>query len=229
MRREILTEADHRRSKIFLSKIRGEIIFLERRGYSKREIDDHLFETFLELESGLVSEGLLDALGGGLSWLSNNKFLQPIQKMIATKIADFLGMQDGFLRNSFINVLENIDYETIRLLLSGEEGKCQKVTSKIVGSIQETFVEYLLKKMGLEATSFMGGLVQEVLTSMFAEDGPLVDGITKAVCNISLSDIISGKLKVPDMPQVPDSTDSSSAKTESFRRRALAPKRTSRR
>ena len=232
MRREILTEADHRRSKILLSKLRGEILFLERRGYSKREIDDHLFDTFLQLESGLVSEGLFSALGSGLAWLSNNKFLQPIQKMIAEKIANFIGLEDGFLRDAFINIVENLDYETIRLLLSGEEGKCHKVTTKIVGSLQETFVEYMLKQMGLKPTTLLGDLSQEVLITMFAEEGPLVDGIASSICSISLTDIISGKTKVPGMPEVPEESDMSESvrfPSKSLRRRASTPKRTSRR
>ena len=225
MRKQIITEADYRRSAILVSKLRSEILFLERRGYSKREIDSHLFETLMELESGLVSEGVLDAIGGGLAWLSNNKFLQPIQNMIANKIADFLGMRDGFLRNAFVNVLENMDFDTIKSLLSGEEGRCEKVTSKIVGSLQETVVEYILKQVGLEPTSFFGGLIKDVMVNVFAEDGPLVRGITDTVCSISLTDIISGRTRVEGLPEIPEPSGPRGVASESYRRtRRIAPK-----
>ena len=222
MRKQIITEADYRRSTVLVSKLRSEILFLERRGYSKRDIDNHIFETLMELESGLVSEGVLDMVGGGLAWLSNNKFLQPIQNMIATKIADFLGMKPGFVRSAFINVIENMDFDTIKTLLSGEEGGCYKVTRKIVGSLQETIVEYILKQMGLEASSFFGKIAEETLISMFAEEGPLVDGIAQSVCNISLTDIISGRTRVEGMPEV---SAADVLATESYRRaRRIAPK-----
>jgi hypothetical protein len=188
----IVTEGDRRSAQHVINAIGAQVALMEARGYSVKQRDDYVFKVLADIERGRMNEGILDSIGGLLSWASENKVLQTIQGWIGKKLVGILGVDpNSFMGKVIINFIENLEFSKIKQMFSGE-GACRPLVSELAGAVQEALVEKGIRALGLEPESAFGKMLQEVLQAAFVEEGIFVDKVTDMVCSINISELMPG-------------------------------------
>lgn len=211
----IITESDRRAARHIINAINHRTALMEARGYSTRQRNEYVFKVLESLERGSLNEGFLDSIaglfaqGGTLDSLSSSKWLQPIQSWLGGKLVDMLGLdRNSLLGRTVVNFVENLQLSQIKQMLSGEGegGRCTPIVKGLAGALQESIAEEIFESLGLQPQSTLGRLFQETLLARFAEEGPLVDGLTKMICSLNISDMMSGSSTSAPAPAPEPST-----------------------
>ena len=202
---QIVTEGDSESFRIFWGELGMQVAIMEEQGYTADERRQYIAEVCgLMMRRGSSGRAVLSedfdiaSLG---KWLSNNKFLQGIQKqlamMLVNPLAAALGIPQGsFVYKVLVNTLENMDAATVQAVVSGKG--CGALTSKFAGALQESLVETVLQQMNVAQSGF-GNAIAESLQAMFMEEGPFVKTLASKFCSIDVEGMIPGMGSVDDL------------------------------
>jgi hypothetical protein len=117
-------------------------------------------------------------------------FQKMIGKAIAGPLARLLGIpENSFVYKVFVNVIENMDAETIQSLIAGNG--CKPLVAKFAGALQESVVETVLQQMNVGQSGF-GNIIAESLQAVFVEGGPFVETMSQKVCDFDFESILPG-------------------------------------
>lgn len=158
----------------------SEVALMERRGYTVEQRDEYVFDYLSSLEKKTLSE----------AEDTNIDLLRGVKKMIADKIADYLQIQPGFLRDTITNFMAGFGIDDIRTMMSS--GGCTTIVIKLGAGVQGAVVDHFLKTSGMAPTGFMSTVITEAIKSGFVEGGPFVKKVSEVVCNLNISELVPG-------------------------------------
>jgi len=188
-----ISESREHKARLMWHHLGNKVALMEARGYTTQQCDRYVGRVLLQLESGRIDEGLMDALGGFLTTIGDSSLSQGLKGMLGEKLVGMMGLQPGsFLGRVIANFVENITATELIGLFGGGD-KCKTVASRLAGAIQESlFEEFITSPNGLEPSTLLGKTIVEALKSQFIEGGPIVKAITDTVCKINLSSLLPG-------------------------------------
>jgi hypothetical protein len=167
------------------SKLGRDVTNMKRKGIPLRERDEYVFEFLQSMEAKVLKESKIlseeDAAGGF-------DLFRGIKKMVADKISDAMGIQQGFMRDVITNFIAGLTIADVKAMFTA--GSCKKVVTKLGGAIQAAIVDMILKSIGLAPTHFLSIAVTEAIKSGFVESGPFVTQASKTICSLNISELL---------------------------------------
>jgi hypothetical protein len=163
----------------YWSKLGSDVAMLESRGYTVHELDDYCFESLRKLERKSVNEQVagLDLFRG-------------VKKIAADKLADYFGLQPGFLRDIITNFVAGLGIADLRAMFS--PGACKTVVTKLAAAVQGALIDKVITMIGLQPDNFITIAITEAIKSGFVQEGPFVRLASQTVCKIKFSDLLPG-------------------------------------
>lgn len=174
---EILPSHDIQVNEVW-SRLGSEVAILESRGHTVRELDEYVFEQLIKMERRTLTEQ------------AGFDMFRGLKKMAADKIADVLGVPQGFLRNIITNFMAGLGIADLRLML--QPGSCGKIVTKLAAAIQGAIVDTVMKSIGLSPENFLTIAITEAIKSGFVENGPFVKKASEVICKVNISEILPG-------------------------------------
>jgi hypothetical protein len=158
---------------------------MKRNGVSLKERDEYVFEFLHSMEKKVLRESSLlseEESAGGFD------LFRGVKKMVADKISDSLGIQQGFIRDVVTNFVAGLTIADVKVMFTA--GACKKVVAKLGGAIQAAIVDMILKSIGLAPTHFLSIAITEAIKSGFVESGPFVTQASKTICSLNISELL---------------------------------------
>ena len=198
---QIIVEETKKEIKLYLFEQRANE--LKSQGLSKEQV-----------RITLVNEGVLDMLGSGLGALGSGAKQMIIERILAY-LEESMGLNPkGWFFAVLNKAIANMDWpEDFQAIMSGEcdriviiveEALGEELLDRLIVKLSGDVAGILSKRMGIQADSLdkaLGGSVRDIARNMLAdylkEKGVIKDalqGIADWVCEIDLSDMLSGAM-----------------------------------
>lgn len=168
------------RASMVWTHLGSEVALLEKKGFTVEQRDEYVFEYLRSLEKKTLNE----ADDAGID------IFRGVKKMLADKIADYLQVQPGFLRDTITNFLAGLSISDIKTMLSS--GGCTTMVNKLAAGVQGAVVDHFMKTSGMAPTGFLSTVITEAIKSGFVEGGPFVKKVSEVVCNLNISELVPG-------------------------------------